>query len=128
MAAREAYGLAYSGAIGIGFGAFSVEDEIVHGRDFRGGMYQGHARREVDGRVNLRLDLEVPSGVELVSGTSAQDLPHTRTIEHVFPPEFGNGEPQTIHADFGTVHVMVQRIPDEYHHAIEHGFAANAGR
>ena len=127
MADRQTYGFVYSGAIGIGFGVFTITDGVVAGQDFAGGTYEGHAGQHVDG-IRLSLQMRVEPGTVLVTGTAPQDLPHVRRIEHTFPAEFGNGAPQRLETDFGVMHVMIQRIADEFGDVVSQGFRVALGR
>ena len=127
MANRQTYGFAYSGAIGIGFGVLSVTDGKVVGQDCAGASYEGSAD-VVEGGIRLHLKMLVPPGIGLVSGATPQELPHFRDIDHTFPPEFGAGAPQRLDLDLGVVHLLVQRLPDEFNHVVEEGFHLAAAR
>jgi hypothetical protein len=123
MSISGTYGFVYSGAVGLGLGALYVEsDGRVIGHDWGGVRYEGEATVLPNARIRLRLKQSVPSGIRLVEGTSAQELPFAREITHEFPPEFGGGKPETVTTPLGTVYVMVQRVTDDYAGAAQRGF------
>ena len=49
MAIDGTYGFVYCGAIGMGFGVFTVAEGQVKGRDYAGGKYSGTAKEGPDG-------------------------------------------------------------------------------
>jgi hypothetical protein len=60
-------------------------------------------------------DLMFRPGVRLVDGTGPTSVPYTRHIKEVLPDEFGNGEPQKLFNQNGTVtSLMIKRIADDY--------------
>ena len=103
------YGFVYCGAEDIGIGAFTVQQGIVTGRDFGGGVYRGTATENSDGSIYLHLSFDVPAGMILVQGTAAQEMPYTKIIEGKYPPLFGDGTP--VEASNPPVTVMVKRLP-----------------
>jgi hypothetical protein len=111
MAIDGRYGFVYCGANGLGIGAFIIEAGEVRGRDYGLGEYRGTAVENADGTISLKLNFLVPAGMVLVQGTSPQELPHTRYIDDVFPPLFGDGAP--IQASTPPVTVMVKKLPPE---------------
>jgi hypothetical protein len=114
MAIGGTYGFVYCGAMGLGIGVFTVADDRFEGSDFAGGRYSGTAKDNPDGTIALDIEFEVPAGRVLVQGTYAQDLPHRRRINTVFPSAFGDGKPVEVPSPPGTVTVMVKRIPDDF--------------
>jgi hypothetical protein len=115
------YGFVYCGNRGLGIGVFLVEGQRVEGRDFAGGRYMGTAVQDGKGNIQLDVQMQVPAGVEMAQGTAAQDLPHTRHIHWMFPPAFGDGEPQMVEFA-GPVTVMVKRISDKNAAIVKNGF------
>jgi hypothetical protein len=115
------YGFVYCGNRGLGIGVFLVEGQRVEGRDFAGGRYMGTAVQDGKGNIQLDVQMQVPAGVEMAQGTAAQDLPHTRHIHWMFPPAFGDGEPQMVEFA-GPVTVMVKKIPDKNAAIAKSGF------
>jgi hypothetical protein len=115
------YGFVYCGNRGLGIGVFLVEGQRIEGRDFAGGRYMGTAVKDGKGNIQLDVQMQVPAGVEMAQGTAAQDLPHTRHIHWMFPPAFGDGEPQMVEFA-GPVTVMVKRIPDKNAAIVKNGF------
>src|SRR5262245_33255509 len=114
------YGFVYCGNRGLGIGVFLIEGQRIQGRDFAGGIYKGTAVQ--DGKGNIQLDVQlVPARTEMVQGTAAQDLPHTRHIHWTFPSAFGDGEPQMVEFA-GPVTVMVKRISDKNAAIAKSGF------
>ena len=67
------------------------------------------------------------SGIALVQGTAAQQLPYRRHIEHEMPAGFGNGRAVEIPAPPGSVTVMVKRVPDDYARALSEGLSVSIG-
>ena len=90
--------------------------------------YSGTVTELPDGRLDVALRMTVPPGAVLVQGTSPQDATHERSVRHVFPANFGNGEPEVSKSPPGIVRVMVQRIPDEFASAAVNGFTLNEAR
>ena len=115
------YGFVYCGNRGLGIGVFLVEGQRIEGRDFAGSRYMGAAVQDGRGNIQLDVQLQVPAGVDTAHGTAAQDLPHTRHIHWMFPPAFGDGEPQMVEFA-GPVTVMVKRIPDKNAAIAKSGF------
>jgi hypothetical protein len=115
------YGFVYCGNRGLGIGVFLVEGQRIEGRDFAGGRYMGAAVQDGKGNIQLDVQMQVPAGVEMAQGTAAQDLPHTRHIHWMFPPAFGDGEPQMVEFA-GPVTVMVKRISDKNAAIVKNGF------
>jgi hypothetical protein len=116
------YGFVYSGANGLGIGVFRVHDTQVIGHDYAGVVYRGAATPQADGSIDLDLRMQVPAGVELVQGTSGQEIPYQRQIKHRCPPAFGDGEPMRISGSPGEIIVMIKRVPDEFEGAATGGF------
>jgi hypothetical protein len=114
MAVDGTYGFVYCGTQGLGIGIFRVRQGGVEGLDYVGGRYSGTAIEVAGGSIHLRITMEVRPGTILVQGTAPQDLPHTREIDHVFPPVFGDGKPIEVNAPPGMVTVMIRRIPDDF--------------
>lgn len=113
------YGFVYCGNRGLGIGVFLVEGQRVEGRDFAGGRYMGTAVQEGKGNIQLDVQMQVPA--LMAQGTATQDLPHTRHIHWMFPPAFGDGEPQMVEFA-GPVTVMVKRISDKNAAIVKNGF------
>jgi hypothetical protein len=92
---------------------------------FRGATLQDAATRALpfgmECIVQLDVQMQVPAGVKLVSGTAPQDLPHTRQIHWTLPPGIGDGEPQMVEF-VGPVTVMVKKIPDANAAIAQKGF------
>lgn len=103
------YGFVYCGAEDIGIGVFIVREGSVTGRDYGGGAYHGTAAENSDGTIDLRLSFQVPAGVTLVQGTTAQEIPYTKIIEGTYPALFGDGTP--VDASNPPVKVMVKKLP-----------------
>jgi hypothetical protein len=121
------YAFVYSGVNGLGVGIFTVLGEKFEGVDFVGGRYTGTARENRDGAISISIDFDVRPGMALVQGTSQQEVPHRRHIEHDMPAGFGNGRPVEISAPPGSVTVMVKRVPDEYARALSDGLSVLIG-
>jgi hypothetical protein len=98
----------------MGIGIFRVSQGGVEGLDCAGGRYIGTAIEDANGNIRVRIKFEVRPGVILVQGTAPQDLPHTREIDQLLPPGFGDGKPIEIDSPPGTVTVMIRKIPDEF--------------
>jgi len=116
------YAFVYSVANGLGLGVFAVRNGQVQGRDYAQASYRGTAAVQSDGSIELDLHMTVPPGVELVQGTSPQEIPYQRQIKHRFPAGFGDGEPVRISSPPGEVIVMVKRVSDELEEAATDGF------
>ena len=121
------YSFVYSGVNGLGVGIFTVLGEKFEGVDFVGGRYSGSARENDDGTISISIDFDVKPGMALVQGTTRQDIPHRRHIEHKMPAGFGNGIPIEICSPPGLVTVMVKRVPDEYARALSEGLSVSIG-
>ena len=119
MSIDGTYGFVYCGNRGFGIGVFLVEGQRVEGRDFAGGRYMGTAVQ--DGKGNIQLDVQMQVPALMAQGTATQDLPHTRHIHWMFPPAFGDGEPQMVEFA-GPVAVMVKRISDKNAAIVKNGF------
>ena len=117
------YGFVYSGANGIGIGAFRVQDGQVIGHDYAGGSYSGTATPQADDSIDLDLRMHVPADTELAQGTAAQEIPYQRDIKHRFPPEFGKGEPVRVSIPPGEIILMVRRVADAFEGAATDGFS-----
>jgi hypothetical protein len=76
-----------------------------------------------NGEIDLDVSMLVQPGDHLVVGASAQDLPYARGIKHRFPPEFGDGTPQTVLLTPGRMTVMVKRAADNWAPAATKGFS-----
>jgi hypothetical protein len=123
MALDGTYGCVYCGTNGVGLGLFSLKDGIVVGGDFVGGRYRGTATEDTaSGEITLDLTFEIPPGVWLVQGTSAQDMRHSRRITQTLPPAFGDGSPVEFDTPPGIVTAMIKRVPDDFEPAAVHGF------
>ena len=110
MGINGTYGFVYCGAADIGIGVFTVQDNVVIGRDYGGASYSGSAVENADGTINLKLSFNVPAGVGLVQGTAPQEIPYTKSFEGIYPALFGDGTP--VDASQPTVKVMVKRLPE----------------
>jgi hypothetical protein len=112
------FGFVYSGATGIGAGAFTVESGVLSGVDTGGGKYAGTVRQDPrTGELIIEFSMFVPAGIFLVQGTSEQDLPYTKGgLTLRTPPDYGDGRPLTVHVPPGDVVVMIKRVPDEFRH------------
>jgi|SRR3954470_21510895 hypothetical protein len=108
------YGFVYCGANGLGLGVFKIEAGRFAGADTGGVLYGGKAQEGGDGSIYLDLNLAVPSGTPLPQGTAAQEVPHARHIQATLPPAFGDGVPQEIAAQPGSITVMIKRIRDDF--------------
>jgi hypothetical protein len=109
------YGFVYSGATGVGIGAFTVKDGVLTGSD--GGQANNKGTVAVDdvtGNFVITFDQFVPAGTFLVQGTSPLEVDSTRTRTIPMPPGFGDGEPVSVDLPPGTVTLMVKRVPDKY--------------
>lgn len=122
------YGFVFCGTSGLGFGIFNVKAGAVIGRDAAGASYSGKATALPDGRIDLDLSLHVPAGVELVQGTAAQEVAHTRMIKQIMPPLFGDGEPVKVDTAPGPVNVMVKRVPDHFENVASEGLTVQTAR
>jgi hypothetical protein len=117
------YAVAYCGSIGLGVAMLKVDNGQVIGRDYVGSAIAGIATELPDGEIDLDVSMLVQPGAHLVVGTSAQDLPYACGIKHRFPPEFGDGAPQTVLLTPGTMTVMVKRSADNWAPAATKGFS-----
>lgn len=127
MAIDGTYGFVYSGVNGLGVGVFTVVGEKFEGIDFADGRYNGTAHENDDGTISIVIDFDVKPGMGLVQGTSPQELPHRRHIEHRMQPGFGDGKPEVIPSPPGVVTVMVKRVPDDYARALTEGLSLSIG-
>jgi hypothetical protein len=124
------FSFVYSGDTGVGMGVVVVEAGRIFGRDFFT-TYDGTVEEQSDGKLKVSLTMTIPRGVTLVQGTSPQDVPHQRAVEHTFPPNFGDGEPQQIETGPGKVWVMIKRTPEDmtgFREAAIHGFTLEIAR
>ena len=121
------YGFVYSGLNGLGFGVFTILGEKFEGVDFVGNRYTGTAREQHHGTISISIDFDVKSGIALVQGTAAQQLPYRRHIEHEMPAGFGNGRPVEMPVPPGSLTVMVKRIPDDWARALSEGVSVSIG-
>jgi hypothetical protein len=117
------YAVAYCGSIGLGVAMLKVDNGQVIGHDYVGSVIAGIATELPNGEIDLDISMLVQPGAHLVAGTSAQDLPYARGIKHRFPPEFGDGAPQTVLLTPGTMTVMVKRAADNWAPAATKGFS-----
>jgi hypothetical protein len=69
------YAFVYSGVNGLGVGIFTVLGEKFEGVDFVGGRYTGTARENRDGTISISIDFDIKPGMDLVQGTSPQEVP-----------------------------------------------------
>ena len=122
MAIDGIYAVAYCGSIGLGVAMLKVENGQVIGHDYVGSTIAGIATELSNGEIDLDVSMLIQPGAHLVVGTSAQDLPYARGIKHRFPPEFGDGAPQTVRLSPGTTTVMVKRAADAWADAATKGF------
>ena len=122
MAIDGTYAVAYCGSIGLGVAVFKVENGQLIGRDNVGSVIAGIVTELPNGEIDLDVSMLVQPGAHLVVGPSAQDLPYARGIKHRFPPEFGDGAPQTVLLSPGTMTVMVKRAADDWAPAATKGF------
>jgi hypothetical protein len=127
MSVQGTYGFVYSGVNGLGVGIFTVVGEKFEGIDYGGGRYNGTAHENEDGSISLIIDFDVLPGMVLVQGTSPQDIPHRRRIEHRMPPRFGDGLPVEIPSPPGVVTVMVKQVLDDYSRALSEGLSVSIG-
>jgi hypothetical protein len=115
VAMNGTYGFVYCGIIGVGMGVLRLSDTDFIGSDLAGGKYRGTILKdETTGAVELAFEMTVPTGVFLVTGTSAQDMPYTKRISTNIPFGFEDGRPFDVDVPPGAVTMMVRRIPDEY--------------
>ena len=121
------YAFVYSGVNGLGVGIFTVLGEKFEGVDFVGGRYTGTARENRDGTISISIDFDIKPGMDLVQGTSPEEVPHRRHIEHEMPAGFGNGRPVEISSPPGSVTVMVKRVPDDWARALSEGLSVSIG-
>lgn len=113
---------------GPGFGVLTIEAGQVHGTDIGGAKYKGTAKPAGNGGIQIDIQLTVPPGVSLVDGTNAEAMSYARHISQVFPDGFGNGEPQELLNENGTItYVMIQRIADIFSPAAN-GFTVDLPR
>jgi hypothetical protein len=122
------YGFVYCGANGVGIGAFTISGERFRGTDMAGGRYDGTARENPDGSIDLNIEFDVMPGETLVQGTAPQEVPHRRRVSQTLPPQFGDGEPLKLQSPPGTLTIMVKRIPDEWARAAIEGVTLTIGR
>lgn len=119
------YSFVYSGPTGVGLGIFRITDGKLVGVDLGGVRYRGTAIANPDGTIQLAIDQTVPSGVFLVQGVSAQDLPYTRSFSVKSPPDFGDGKPFDVLLPPSNVTLMIKRIPDDPWAAYADGVSVN---
>jgi hypothetical protein len=108
------YGIVYSGHVGLGVAVFTVSESRLEGRDWGGVRYTGTAVETETGKILVDVSQEIPPGKRLVTGVAPQDVPYQRGFREEMPPLFGDGQPVQFQGQYGTVTVMVKRIPDEY--------------
>jgi len=109
------YGFVYSGAIGVGIGAFTIKNGVMRGSDGGNFNYRGTVSSDISGQLVIEFDMFVPAGVFLVQGNSPLEWDSTRSPPKItMPPEFGDGQPVTVDIPPGQVTLMVKRIPDDY--------------
>jgi hypothetical protein len=108
------YGFVYCGTNGLGLGVFKIEGSTFAGADTGGVLYEGKAQEGDDGSIYLDLNLAVPSGTPMARGAASQEVPHTRRIQTTLPPAFGDGAPQEVDAQPGSITVMIKRIRDDF--------------
>ena len=104
------YTYTYTGDFGIGLGVFAIADEGIRGGDWGGLTFAGDVavdQAEAVLKVSMRLD--VPQGLELVMGTSAQDIPHSRMFDFTMPLNFAEADPFSIGVPPGRVWLTVRR-------------------
>ena len=122
MAIDGTYAVAYCGSIGLGVAMLKVDNSQVIGHDYVGSVIAGIATELPNGEIDLDVSMLVQPGAHFVVGTSAQDLPYARGIKHRFPPEFGDGAPQTVLLTPGTMTEMAKRAADDWAPAATKGF------
>lgn len=123
MAIDGTYGFVYSGATGIGIGAFKIDGEALIGSDSSGGRYSGRVVESPDThQIEMQIRIEVPSDATLVNGGGPSSEPQVEELTHEFPPLFGNGDPQAIELSAGNITVMIKAIPEGFAPAAEIGF------
>jgi hypothetical protein len=110
------YSFAYSGAIGLGLGVFTVRDAVLTGADFMGGRYRGSVTPDADnpGKAIITFEMKVQAGAVLAQGTSAQDLSYVKSAAISVPDDFGDGVPFTVYVAPGNVTFMVKRVTDDW--------------
>jgi hypothetical protein len=110
------YQFVYCSFIDLGIGWFEVSDDGKFlGGDSGGAVYKGTAKEDADRWITLDLSMEIPAGITLVEGSSAQDAPHGRGLHAYLPPMFGDGSPQEMQGGGGgTVTMMVKRMRDDF--------------
>jgi hypothetical protein len=109
------YQFVYCGDVDVGIGWFEVgADGSFVGGDSGAGIYKGTALEDDAGWITLDLSFTIPPGTTLVQGTSAQDLPHDRSLHAYLPPAFGDGRPQQLRSGPGIITIMVKRARDDF--------------
>ena len=88
------YTMVYSGAIGLGFGVFTVVEGKLTGHDCGGGKYSGTVTEDAaTNNLTIEFDLFIPRGLSLVQGTSPLEFDATKRVTANLPPKFGDGRP-----------------------------------
>jgi|ERR1700722_10848456 len=112
MSIDGVWGFVYWGEAGIGVGAIVVKDGSFHGTDSQV-KYQGTISEDpTSGRLQIKVEMDIPAGIWLVGGAGAMDVAHKRTQSFELPPRFGQLKPVEIPIRPGKVMGVFNQIPD----------------
>jgi len=106
------YAMYYTGAAGSGFSVFVMKDGVIAGADPLGGVLDGNYKEAGDGKIDIAVNLTVPSGTSLVTGAIAGQESMTQEIKGTFPTSFADGNALPVQTPTGPVNVIFKRLRD----------------
>jgi hypothetical protein len=105
------YSIAYTGAVGTGFGLLAISKGVIAGVDVAGSTYDG-TYVERSSLLDLKLTMRMPVGtIPVQTGvplTEAIDIP----LELSLPNDFGAGKPLLVQMPIGPVNVIFKKVRD----------------
>jgi hypothetical protein len=105
------YSMAYTGAVGTGFGLIALSKGVIAGADVAGGMYDGTYVERTSG-IDFKMMMKLPSGaIPVQTGvplTQAMNVPFDVSL----PNDLGAEQPLLLQLPLGPINVIFKKIRD----------------
>ncbi len=103
------YSMAYTGAVGTGFGLIALSKGVIAGADVGGGMYDGTYVEKASG-IDFKMTMKFPAGVIPVQTGIPLTQPMTVPFDVSLPSDLGAEKPVLLQLPMGPINVIFKKL------------------
>jgi hypothetical protein len=105
------YSMAYTGAVGTGFGLIAMSRGVIAGADVAGGMYDGTYVEKASG-IDFKMTMRLPAGIIPVQTGVPLTQPMTLPFDALLPSDLGAEKPLLLQLPLGPINVIFRKVRD----------------